>query len=114
MRLLHACPPSCKHLPVDLTDSEPARKRLRALELIDQMVTGQALRRRLPRCHAQRLAPGLNRQPGELAGFDHSDRACRRQGLQAVPRQEPEPRASTSRSAPAPLTSSTRPCSACP
>ncbi len=30
MRLLHACPPSCKHLPVDLTDSEPARKRLRA------------------------------------------------------------------------------------
>ena len=24
MKLLHACPPSCKRLPVDLTDSEPA------------------------------------------------------------------------------------------
>ncbi len=32
MRLLHACLPSCKHLPVGLTDSEPARERLRALE----------------------------------------------------------------------------------
>ncbi len=40
MRLLHARPPSCKHLSVDLTDSEPARERLRALELIDRMVAG--------------------------------------------------------------------------
>ncbi len=35
MRLLHACPPSCKRPPVDLTNSEPARERLRALKTID-------------------------------------------------------------------------------
>ncbi len=40
MRLLHACAPSCKRLPVDLTDSEPARERLRALKTIDRMVAG--------------------------------------------------------------------------
>ncbi len=39
MRFLHACPPSCKHQPADLTDSsEPARERLRALKTIDRMV----------------------------------------------------------------------------
>ncbi len=45
MRLLHACPPACERLPVDLTrysnpPAEPACERLRTLELIDRMVAG--------------------------------------------------------------------------
>ncbi len=44
MRLLHACPLACKRLPVDLTDSQPARERLRAPELIDSLVAGGMLR----------------------------------------------------------------------
>ncbi len=60
MRLLPARPPSCKRLPVDLTDSEPARERLHALELlelIDQMVTG-GKRHRPSQEHRRRLAQG--------------------------------------------------------
>ena len=40
MRLLHACPPSCKRPPVDDTESEQALARHRALELVDRMVAG--------------------------------------------------------------------------
>ena len=38
MRLLHACPQSCKRLRVDDTDSGPALERHRALEIVDDMV----------------------------------------------------------------------------
>ena len=40
MRLLHACPPSCKRLPIDAETAGTAERRLRALELVDQMVAG--------------------------------------------------------------------------
>lgn len=40
MRLLHACPPSCKRLRVDDTKSDRAQERHRALELVDEMVGG--------------------------------------------------------------------------
>ena len=40
MRLLHACPPSCKRLPIDADTGGTAERRLRALELVDQMVAG--------------------------------------------------------------------------
>ena len=40
MRLLHACPPSCKRLRIDAETAGTAEQRLRALELVDQMVAG--------------------------------------------------------------------------
>ena len=40
MKLLHACPPSCKRLRVDETESDRAQERHRALELVDEMVSG--------------------------------------------------------------------------
>ena len=40
MRLLHACPPSCKRLPIDAETAGTAERRLRALELVDEMVAG--------------------------------------------------------------------------
>ncbi len=40
MRLLHACPPSCKRLRVDDTESIRAQQRHRVLELVDEMVEG--------------------------------------------------------------------------
>ena len=45
MKLLHACPPSCKRLRVDEPESARAQERHPALELVDQMVSGG--RRRL-------------------------------------------------------------------
>ena len=65
MRLLHACPPSCKHLPVDLTESK-TRPRAPARPQDDRMAAGGKRRRDLSRRHAQRLALGLNRRPSEL------------------------------------------------
>ncbi len=49
MKLLHACPPSCKRLRIDADTAGAAEERLRALELIDRMVAkgmrrGDALR----------------------------------------------------------------------
>ena len=49
MKLLHACPPSCKRMRIDADTAGAAGERLRALELIDQMVAkgmrrGDALR----------------------------------------------------------------------
>ena len=40
MRLLHACPPSCKRLRIDAETAGAAAERLRALELVDEMVAG--------------------------------------------------------------------------
>ena len=40
MRLLHACPPSCKRLRIDAETAGAAERRLRALELVDKMVAG--------------------------------------------------------------------------
>ena len=40
MRLLHACPPSCKRLRVDAETDGAAAERMRALELVDEMVAG--------------------------------------------------------------------------
>ena len=40
MRLLHACPPSCKRLRIDAETAGTAEQRLRALELVDEMVAG--------------------------------------------------------------------------
>ena len=40
MKLLHACPPSCKRLRIDADTAGAAEERLRALELIDRMVAG--------------------------------------------------------------------------
>ena len=42
MRLLHACPPSCKRLRVDDAESIRAQQRQRVLELVDEMVEGAA------------------------------------------------------------------------
>ena len=40
MKLLHACPPSCKRLRVDTQTAGAADQRLRAIELVDRMVDG--------------------------------------------------------------------------
>ena len=40
MKLLHACPPACKRLPVDTRTAGAAEQRLRAIELVDEMVDG--------------------------------------------------------------------------
>ena len=40
MKLLHACPPSCKRLRIDADTAGAADQRLRALELVDRMVAG--------------------------------------------------------------------------
>ena len=40
MKLLHACPPSCKRLRIDAETAGTAERRLRALELVDEMVGG--------------------------------------------------------------------------
>ncbi len=40
MKLLHACPPSCKRLRIDAATAGAADRRPRALELIDRMVEG--------------------------------------------------------------------------
>ncbi len=40
MKLLHACPPSCKRLRIDAQTAGAAEERLRALELVDRMVAG--------------------------------------------------------------------------
>ena len=45
MRLLHACPPACKRLRVDETDSEPALERKHALDLVDEMTAKVMLQR---------------------------------------------------------------------
>ena len=40
MRLFHACPPSCKRLRVDTETAGTAERRLRTLELVDEMNSG--------------------------------------------------------------------------
>ena len=40
MKLLHACPPSCKRLRVDTQTAGAAERRLRAIELVERMVDG--------------------------------------------------------------------------
>ena len=45
MRLLHACPHSCKRPRVDETASEPARERKRVLDLVDEMTAKGMLQR---------------------------------------------------------------------
>ena len=82
MRLLHACPPSCKRLRVDETESDCALARHRALELVDEMV-------------AKGMRRGDALRTVGLAKSTYYDwrKAFRRGGVQALKPRSTRPRA---------------------
>ena len=82
MKLLHACPPSCKRLRVDETESDCALARHRALELVDEMV-------------AKGMRRGDALRTVGLAKSTYYDwrKAFRRGGVQALKPRSTRPRA---------------------
>ena len=81
MKLLHACPPSCKRLRIDADTAGNAERRLRALELVDEMVRGGM--RRADALHAIRLAKST---------YYDWRRAFRRGGVRALKPRSTRPR----------------------
>ena len=77
MRLLHACPPSCKHLRVDGTESGRALERHRALEIVDGGIPALKPRSTRPRTVRRRRGPPRLLPRGPHQANPPQDICCR-------------------------------------